>query len=651
MGELDPRIRIRAPLRCDGIGRLDCAEDAESGVRLAVRWLPLEANGESAVAACQKLPQHPTLPRIRLTGKVGASAYVAMDFPEGELLAAREGEAVNAEQLKWIIAQISDALATMHAQSVFHGEMSAESILLVKPAKGSRSGSNGNENEETAYLWDMPLVIANRLTDRRGEERLMHQLVRTAAFLAPERARGEKPTSASDVYALAAIACIAGGSPKPQSETTLGVVHQVAMGTFRPKVPASMSEPHKGMLERMLSADPKARPSAQVVADVFAPPSNTPTLREMPAISWPPASGAVTTSPVPARDPRPSMPKGPSSWTAMPAITSAPAAPVFKPSAPSPTSKSDKSLKAVAISPETPVAQVAPDAAPTPPAAPVMEALLKSSEAKPPAAPEKTAPLPAHPVAAAPEQTAPVPASPPKSSARPAPPMVESSAMVESQNLSDEEVPEASADDVVDTTAPVIDVKKAQAQAETQAKPDQAPTPKAEPVSVEPMSDPNSIALSDNVRVTPELVDQGAKALTDEESREMKLKQRLPWIIGGASLLVVGALAAVAISMAAEPKVTVVHRQQRSAVIEPEQKAAAAPAADDGDDDDDLLATPTRAKRMHKPAVAAPAAAKPSGDAKAAPATGEKQIDSSIGTGERDPDLDDADAPLKRPMF
>ena len=45
MDELDPRFKIRAPLRCDGIGRLDCAEDLESGMRMAVRWLPLEANG------------------------------------------------------------------------------------------------------------------------------------------------------------------------------------------------------------------------------------------------------------------------------------------------------------------------------------------------------------------------------------------------------------------------------------------------------------------------------------------------------------------------------------------------------------------------------------------------------------------------------
>jgi hypothetical protein len=642
MGELDPRIRIRAPLRCDGIGRLDCAEDAESGVRLAVRWLPLEANGESAALACQKLPTHPTLPRIRHTGKVGASAYVAMDFPEGELLAAREAEVVPNDQLKWIVGQIADALATIHSQGVFHGEMSAESILLVNPAK-----------DEKAWLWDMPLVIANRLTDRRGEERLMHQLVRTAAFLAPERARGEKPTAASDVYALAAIICIAGGSPKPVSDTTLGVVHQVANGTFKPKPPASMSEPHRGMLERMLSSDPKARPSAQIVADVFAPPSNTPTLREMPAIAWPPAPVAATAQ---AAGAVATPPKAPSSWTAMPAVTAAPAPAVFKPvpsapkpapmpSAPKPvaTSKAGPTLKPVAIAPETPVLQVAPDAAPTPPAAPALVELLKANEAAAKPKPEITAPVPAHePKQAAPqpapEQTAPVPASPPKAAARPAPPMVEQPGIVESQNLSEDDeddVPEASADDVVDTTAPVIDVKKA---AQTPVSP------------MDPLSDPNTVALSDNVRVTPELVSEGAKALSEAESAQFSLKQKLPWIIGGVALLLVGALGAVALSMASEPQV-VVHRQTRPAVLAPQQQAPAnAPvvASDEGSDDGDLLATPTRAKRVHRQATAAPAGARPA-DAKAGGS--EKQSDQAIGVGERDPDLDDADAPLKRPMF
>ena len=120
MGELDPRIRIRAPLRCDGIGRLDCAEHTVSGDRLAVRWLPLEANGDAAVKACEKLPSHHALPRILQTGHVGASAFVALDFPDGEMLSARGEERLDNELLLKLAAQLSDALATVHAQGVVH---------------------------------------------------------------------------------------------------------------------------------------------------------------------------------------------------------------------------------------------------------------------------------------------------------------------------------------------------------------------------------------------------------------------------------------------------------------------------------------------------------------------------------------------------
>jgi hypothetical protein len=273
--ELDPRIRIRAPLRCDGIGRLDCAEDADSGARLAVRWLPLEANGEAAVKACEKLPTHPVLPRIRQTGQVGASAFVALDFPQGELLSAREGERLETELVLRMAGQLADALATVHAQGVVHGEMSADSVLL---AQGK------------AYLWDMPLVIANRLADRRGENRLMQNLVKTAAFLSPERARGEGASQAGDVYALGVVLCVAAGAPLPSGATTLAMVHQVATGAWAPRVPTQLPDAWREVLSRMLASEPSARPSAAEVAKAFAEaPSHTalPTVPEMPAVKLP----------------------------------------------------------------------------------------------------------------------------------------------------------------------------------------------------------------------------------------------------------------------------------------------------------------------------------------------------------------------------
>lgn len=277
MGELDPRIRIRAPLRCDGIGRLDCAEDTVSGDRLAVRWLPLEANGDAAVKACEKLPCHSSLPRILQTGQVGTSAFVALDFPEGEMLSARGEERLDNELLLQLAAQLSDALATVHAQGVVHGEMSRDSVLMAPGGKAS--------------LWDMPLVIANRLSDRRGENRLMQNLVRTAPFLAPERARGEGASQAGDVYALGAILCVSAGAPLPTAPTTLGVVHLVAAGQWVPRVPSSLPESWASMLNRMIAVEAAARPSAAEVAQAFAhrpTQSSLPTVPELQAVRLPP---------------------------------------------------------------------------------------------------------------------------------------------------------------------------------------------------------------------------------------------------------------------------------------------------------------------------------------------------------------------------
>ncbi|MBX7112814.1 MAG: protein kinase [Myxococcaceae bacterium] len=266
--ELDARFKIRAPLRCDGIGRLDCAEDTESGMRMAVRWLPLEANGDAAVKACEKLPQHPTLPRIRQVGQVGSAAYVAMDFPDGQLLSTRLGENFGAPELMRMGGQIADALATIHTQGVFHGELSAESVLLA----GDR-----------AFLWDMPLVIANRLTDRRGEERLMQQLVKTAHYLSPERARGAPASAEGDVYALGAVLSVAAGAVL-STGSTLSVVHSVATYNWSPEVPSRLPVPLQNLLESMLSPEPKARPNAAKVSEWLLRLSAPATVPEMPQV-------------------------------------------------------------------------------------------------------------------------------------------------------------------------------------------------------------------------------------------------------------------------------------------------------------------------------------------------------------------------------
>ena len=254
---LDPRFRLRAPLRCDGVGRLDWGEDTSSRTRVAVRWLPVGANGEAAARACAELPVHPVLPRILQIGRLQETAFVVMEFPDGELLSSRlaDGEWLDERGALGLGGQLAQALAVVHRHGLVHGELCPGSVLFG--------------HGERILFWDVPLVLVDRMTDRRPESRPLHQLVKTAASLAPECARGERSTEGSDVYSLAAVLCLATGAPAPSAASTLGVLHQVATGAWAPRVTQAFPERVAALMRRMLDPEATARPTAAEVAAVF----------------------------------------------------------------------------------------------------------------------------------------------------------------------------------------------------------------------------------------------------------------------------------------------------------------------------------------------------------------------------------------------
>ena len=80
-------VRVKGPLRCEGPGRLAWGEDLATQARVAIRFVPLAANGEAAVQTLSQLPAHRTLPRIRQVGRAEPEAFAVLDFPQGRLLA------------------------------------------------------------------------------------------------------------------------------------------------------------------------------------------------------------------------------------------------------------------------------------------------------------------------------------------------------------------------------------------------------------------------------------------------------------------------------------------------------------------------------------------------------------------------------------
>jgi hypothetical protein len=518
MGELDPKIKIRAPLRCDGIGRLDCAEHVESGSRLAVRWLPLEANGDAAVKACEKLPVHPTLPRIHQTGAVGTSAFVAMDFPEGQVLSALVEDRLDIDIVIRIASQLSDALATVHDQGVVHGEISTESVLLVPP--------------DRAYLWDMPLVIANRMTDRRGENRLMQNLPRTAAYLAPERAKGSGASMSGDVYSLGALLCAVAGAPMPTAQTTLGVVHLVASGEWTPRVPTTIPDPWRSVLVRMVSSDPSERPSAREVAVAFAKPpapAMLPTVPEMPAVRLPPEL--------------------------MAAAEALARKPVDTATEPGAAAAADAAV----------VAEAKPAAGDTV----VVAAHVPSTD---------VAPTPEAPAVTSESVQVPVQAAPRTDSQEV--PEVPSTDVVKLPTI---EMPALQIQDLVTKTQ----VSQASSAVTTVEVP---PAPRMTPIST------SAVSLTDSIMVSPELANAGAVTLTPEQLAQLSKPAKWVYVVGGAMAAAIVVLLAVAVHLALRQHEAAEQAAEVQRVAVPAQVPQTPTPVNVKADDDDLSPiTPVRA--------------------------------------------------------
>lgn len=236
-------------MRNHGVGALFEAQDSTGTGRVALREIPLEAMGEMAVNALGRLPHHPVLPNVIGSGRDGDNAWVALEFPAGKLLSA-VGRAL--DPLSWarVGSAVASALAAAHESEVVHGELSNDSVLIAG---------------ERVLLYDLPLVVANRLTDRRSEARLLAQLPQLISYLSPERIRGDEPSPASDVYALGVLLCIAAGSESAPGGTALERIHRVSTLAWRPALPQHLVPQH-ALLNRMLAADPAKRPAMSEIA-------------------------------------------------------------------------------------------------------------------------------------------------------------------------------------------------------------------------------------------------------------------------------------------------------------------------------------------------------------------------------------------------
>jgi serine/threonine protein kinase len=188
--------------------------------------------------------QHPNAIVVYDVAEHDGEPCLVMEYLPSRSLAAVLGERCQlpVPEVASIGRQIASALAAAHAAQIVHRDVKPGNILIT--------------DDGTAKITDFGVSRA------AGDVTVTQtgMMAGTPAYLAPEVARGQVPTSASDVFSLGATlyAAVEGRGPFGDSDNPLALLHAVAGGQV---IPPRHAGPLSAVLMKLLAKDPTARPN------------------------------------------------------------------------------------------------------------------------------------------------------------------------------------------------------------------------------------------------------------------------------------------------------------------------------------------------------------------------------------------------------
>ncbi len=207
---------------------------------------------------------HPNIVQVYDTGVDNDRHYIVMEYVEGrscaQLLQAR-GRLEPAIAVE-IGTQACAGLEYAHRQGIIHRDVKPGNLMVIGgPVRGGNSPTTAHDpptGEMTMKLTDFGIARAaeqTRLTQ-------VGSVVGTAAYLAPEQARGDEAAPASDVYALGVVIYQLLTGRLPWEGTTLAEL-SIRRENERPLPPSSYDSAVPQTLSRAvlrsLEGDPALR--------------------------------------------------------------------------------------------------------------------------------------------------------------------------------------------------------------------------------------------------------------------------------------------------------------------------------------------------------------------------------------------------------
>ncbi len=187
--------------------------------------------------------RHPNIIIVYEFGEEAGSAYIVMEFVQGETLKSRLGKPLAVDEAVRVIADIASALEYAHKQGVVHRDIKPANILM------------NTENQVVLADFGIALLAQTSSSLTRG-------LLGTPQYMAPEQALGESVDARSDLYALGIMLfeMLAGQVPFRGDSplATLALQVNAPLPKLR-SINAQVPEPVEMMVERALSKDPAQR--------------------------------------------------------------------------------------------------------------------------------------------------------------------------------------------------------------------------------------------------------------------------------------------------------------------------------------------------------------------------------------------------------
>ena len=261
-GRTISRFHILERLGEGAMGVVYRARDTRLGRQVALKFIREGALADAGVAerferearAAAAL-EHPGICTVHDVMEAGGRHFLVLRLLEGETLEARLSRGpLSAAEAAALGRRLAEALAAAHRAGVVHRDLKPGNVMLA-----------GGEAVVTDF--GLARILDDAPLTRPGVP------AGTAAYLAPEQARGEPASPAGDVWALGVVLHEALAGRRPFAAPNLpALLHAICeedpprLADLRPGLPPALAD----LVARCLSRDPADRPAAAEAARTLA---------------------------------------------------------------------------------------------------------------------------------------------------------------------------------------------------------------------------------------------------------------------------------------------------------------------------------------------------------------------------------------------